>query len=259
VNLKYFASSLVILALLGFGIFYYPEWQKSGEESSVPQTLGQFRPREYKPAELKEQLAQRDDVIVVDVRRREEYDKGHVPGAIHIEYDNIQALQNLPKDKEIVTYCTLSTWRAPYAAYSLFKSNHANVTLLTGGISYWKQAGEVLASRDNSVGGEVMPKPADLVADSPTEVDGAHPTREFSLDDLGYFDGKESREAYVAVDGVVYDVTDSPLWVNGEHRPAVFAGFLEVKAGHDLTELLKLSPHGIKNLAKFPVVGTMRG
>jgi len=34
-------------------------------------------------------------------------------------------------------------------------------------------------------------------------------TRKFTLEELGKFDGKEGRQAYVAYKGEVYDVTDS--------------------------------------------------
>lgn len=63
----------------------------------------------------------KDDVVVVDVRPREEYAAGHLPGAISIPIDELpKALRRLPKGKEIVAYC-----RGPYCAYS-----HTAVALL---------------------------------------------------------------------------------------------------------------------------------
>ena len=42
-------------------------------------------------------------------------------------------------------------------------------------------------------------------------------TRKFTLEELGKFDGKEGRSAYVAFKGKVYDVTDSSQWLEGDH------------------------------------------
>ncbi|HIX02475.1 MAG TPA: cytochrome B5 [Candidatus Ligilactobacillus excrementigallinarum] len=72
----------------------------------------------------------------------------------------------------------------------------------------------------------------------------------FTKDELKQFDGKNGHPAYVAVEGVVYDVTNSPAWKNGEHHGNL--------AGNDLTDaLLNQSPHGKSKLAKLPVVGKL--
>ncbi|NLY45194.1 MAG: hypothetical protein GX053_04295 [Tissierella sp.] len=71
-----------------------------------------------------------------------------------------------------------------------------------------------------------------------------------TLDELAKYNGKDGRPAYVAVDGVIYDVTDSAMWGDGEHN-----GF---EAGKDLTEEIKdVSPHGVSVLSRMPVVGTV--
>jgi hypothetical protein len=49
----------------------------------------------------------RGTAIVVDVRDQGSYERGHIPGALHIPLASIEAnLSQLPKDKAIVTYCT---------------------------------------------------------------------------------------------------------------------------------------------------------
>lgn len=73
--------------------------------------------------------------------------------------------------------------------------------------------------------------------------------REFTLDDLKQFDGREGRPAYVAYDGAVYDVTDSPMWPDGDHE-----GMHE--AGLDLTEAHDDAPHDV-HVVDFPKVGTL--
>ena len=71
---------------------------------------------------------------------------------------------------------------------------------------------------------------------------------ELTLDELKQYDGKNGNPAYVAVDGIIYDVTNVPAWKNGEHN-----GY---SAGNDLTDIIKnKSPHGVKNLEGLPIVG----
>ena len=73
----------------------------------------------------------------------------------------------------------------------------------------------------------------------------------FTLEELAAYNGKDGQPAYVAVDGVVYDVTASSEWANGEHK-------MGVTAGQDLTDIIKeKSPHGVAILEKFPVVGKL--
>lgn len=72
----------------------------------------------------------------------------------------------------------------------------------------------------------------------------------FTLEELAQYNGKNGNPAYVAIDGVVYDVSNVPQWKDGEHNG--------MQAGNDLTEQINtLSPHGIKVLTKLPVVGTL--
>ncbi|MEN8906459.1 MAG: cytochrome b5 domain-containing protein [Clostridiales bacterium] len=69
----------------------------------------------------------------------------------------------------------------------------------------------------------------------------------YTKDELAKYDGKNGNLAYVAVDGVVYDVTNSDKWHNGTHEG--------VSAGKDLSTEILSSPHGTDILKDVPVVG----
>lgn len=71
----------------------------------------------------------------------------------------------------------------------------------------------------------------------------------FTPESLHSFDGRDGRSAYVAVDGVVYDVTGSKLWKDGRHT--------RHNAGDDLSAMLKQAPHGPEKLSAMPVVGRL--
>ncbi|MCM2264536.1 MAG: hypothetical protein NDI73_05020 [Desulfuromonadales bacterium] len=66
--------------------------------------------------------------------------------------------------------------------------------------------------------------------------------------ELARYDGRDGRPAYIAVNGTIYDVTSSPLWVGGNHQGSH-------QAGCDLTEELKSAPHVRAVIERFPVVG----
>ncbi len=70
--------------------------------------------------------------------------------------------------------------------------------------------------------------------------------------ELSQFDGLEGRPAYFSYDGKVYDATASRLWKNGVHMG-------RHNAGVDLTEELKLAPHGEDKISAMPVAAMFVG
>lgn len=76
------------------------------------------------------------------------------------------------------------------------------------------------------------------------------PELELTPQELAAFDGKDGRRAYIANDGVIYDVTDSPVWNNGMHE--------EYAAGKDLTEEFDKARHGDSVLIGLPVIGVLK-
>lgn len=78
------------------------------------------------------------DRIILDVRSREEYDQGHIPGAILIPNTEIEAKSAdlLPdKDQLILVYCR-SGRRSKLAAQSLADLGYTNIREF-GGILDW--------------------------------------------------------------------------------------------------------------------------
>lgn len=96
---------------------------------------------------------------------------------------------------------------------------------------------------------------------APTEVPTATPastpsaangTLALTLDQLKQYDGKNGNPAYIAVDGVIYDVTNDDNWKKGSHK-----GY---SAGNDLTDEIEgKSPHGTSVLEGVPIVGKIVG
>jgi len=57
--------------------------------------------------ELKQRLDAGVDLVIVDVRSKEDFDEGHIPGAISIPWQQEMEARyaELPRDREIITYC----------------------------------------------------------------------------------------------------------------------------------------------------------
>ncbi len=85
--------------------------------------------------------AQAGEVTVVDVRPREEYAGGHLPGALSVPLDELaERLAELPEDAEVVAYC-----RGPYCTLShdavrLLRERGRLARRLPDGVLEWRAA-----------------------------------------------------------------------------------------------------------------------
>ncbi len=78
----------------------------------------------------------------------------------------------------------------------------------------------------------------------------------FTTQELATFNGKNGSPAYVAVDGVVYDVTGSDDWPEGDHTPCS----LDAAAGKDLSQVITQAPPAMRTyIQSRPVVGSFQG
>ena len=100
-----------------------------------------------------------------------------------------------------------------------------------------------------------MEEDVDAEEDTDVEEDAdAEEEATFTLAELAEFDGKGGNPAYVAVDGVVYDVTGSADWPEGDHTPCN----LNAAAGRDLSDLMDQAPARMRALIESqPVVGVL--
>ena len=86
----------------------------------------------------KEMMAVDDGYVIVDVRRQDEYDSGHIPGAILIPNESITTEKpaKLPDlDQIILIYCRSGN-RSKQAAQKLADMGYTNIYAF-GGINTW--------------------------------------------------------------------------------------------------------------------------
>ena len=147
-------------------------------------------------AEAKEMMDRDDGHVIVDVRRQDEYDAGHIPGAILIPNESIGTEQpaQLPDlDQIILIYCRSGN-RSKQAAQKLFDMGYTNVYEF-GGINTW--TGEVVTGGKKAV----------LSFDS---FDGGGPEYSVVLDsDIVSFEREKSygKPNHAEIDGAGFTVT----------------------------------------------------
>ncbi len=85
----------------------------------------------------------------------------------------------------------------------------------------------------------------------PESATGLRPeVREFTLATLAGFNGTDpAKPVLIAYRGLVYDVSDRFMWMNGRH--------FWLRAGCDLTADMREAPHGEEMLADVPCVGVL--
>ena len=99
----------------------------------------------------------RSEALFVDVREREEWEEGVVPGAIHVPRGQLESrIEGLVPDRsrEIVLYCSGGS-RSAFAAKALQELGYESVASLTGGFTDWKRNGfPIERSEERRVGKE---------------------------------------------------------------------------------------------------------
>jgi rhodanese-related sulfurtransferase len=91
-------------------------------------------------------------VVVLDVRPAEEFEAGHVPGAVSIPIDELEErLGELPRSKEVVAYC-----RGPYCVWShraveTLRAAGRKARRLVDGFPEWSAEGRPVESRESEM------------------------------------------------------------------------------------------------------------
>jgi len=83
------------------------------------------------------------DHLFVDVREQDEWDEGHIPGAVHVPRGHLESkIEAAAPDKAqpVVVYCAGGS-RSAFAAKTLEELGYENVASLAGGFTDWKRSG----------------------------------------------------------------------------------------------------------------------
>lgn len=88
--------------------------------------------------EAKEMMTKDDGHIIIDVRRQDEYDEGHIPGAVLIPNESITDKQpeQLPDLNQVILIYCRSGRRSKEASQKLADMGYTNIYEF-GGINTW--------------------------------------------------------------------------------------------------------------------------
>jgi rhodanese-related sulfurtransferase len=90
---------------------------------------------------LKQKIDDHENILIIDIRDKEEYDAEHIQGAIYMAFEGIiQKKNELPRDKEIIIYDKKGD-RSKLVTEFLVKNGLIQVTNLLDGFKKWKEKG----------------------------------------------------------------------------------------------------------------------
>ena len=121
---------------------HHPETQMSQKSGADLIAEAKQRITELSPGEARERQQRDPSVVFLDVREPNEWNLGHVPGAVHIPRGTMETKieQAVPRDREIVIYCASGN-RSALAADTLQQMGYGKVSSMAGGWRDWVQSG----------------------------------------------------------------------------------------------------------------------
>jgi rhodanese-related sulfurtransferase len=97
--------------------------------------LGRWGIKQISPRDLD----QKKGMMILDVRTGKEYERGHIPGAVHVPLADVGArIKKVKKEKELVVYDQAGS-RSIWAIKRLMGMGYKNLYNLKGGFDAWKR------------------------------------------------------------------------------------------------------------------------
>jgi rhodanese-related sulfurtransferase len=127
--MKYLAISLILAATIGilFSVVSYAKDSETVQEISVEDAMEAW---------------QKQEVVFIDVRTVEEYNQGHVPGALLLPLAELEnRLDEVTTDTKVLIICRSGN-RSGKANIILQKNGSTNTYSVRGGMLAWKEAVE---------------------------------------------------------------------------------------------------------------------
>ena len=98
---------------------------------------------EISPTDAAQKMKSSNDVVIVDVREKDEFDESRIPDAVHMSRGmvELEVEEKFPdRNMTIICHCG-GGGRSALAAESLQKMGYKNVRSMAGGFKAWKAAG----------------------------------------------------------------------------------------------------------------------
>jgi rhodanese-related sulfurtransferase len=130
------------------GISLFGQWNnQAGAVSALPKYLPPDRVLEIdQPFRVKE-IVDKKERIILDVRHRDFFDMGHIPGALSFPLQNIDSdrdrlLKTVNKNHPVMVYCSGFDCDASHTfATHLMRLAYTDIVIFTGGYGQWQEMG----------------------------------------------------------------------------------------------------------------------
>ena len=98
--------------------------------------------REVSPADVKAMVEKNEAVVYLDVREPNEWNLGHIPGAVHLPRGNLESKLEVLVDrsKKIVVYCARGN-RSALAELTMNQMGYDDVASMSSGMQGWADVG----------------------------------------------------------------------------------------------------------------------
>ncbi len=99
--------------------------------------------KEVSVSDVKGMIEAKEKIVLLDVRDKNEFEEGSIPGAINISRGMLEfkvALIIPDKTAKIITFCGIDL-RGPLATKTLNEMGYKNAVNVIGGLKAWKEAG----------------------------------------------------------------------------------------------------------------------
>ncbi len=127
-----------IISLLLIGCYPAPKVAGEFSDEEFEKMATKMSEGEIPDLSVDETFRQKNLYIFLDTREKKEFDVSHIPNALWVGYKSfkLDLIEHLPKDKKIVTYCSVG-YRSERVAKKMREAGYENVFNLKGSFFEW--------------------------------------------------------------------------------------------------------------------------
>lgn len=136
--------SLTLAAATAASLLLAPAAQADNKAIAIDEMAGYLEFVDYGGGVIFAEQIPKDEwpkMVVIDARDAGQFAKGHIPGAINMDWRQVLAQRDsIPKNKAVLIYCNTGSLSAQ-AGFALRVAGWENVRILQGGMEEWKAKG----------------------------------------------------------------------------------------------------------------------
>jgi len=136
--------SLALAAATTASLLLAPGAHADNKDTAIDEMAGYLEFVDYGGGVIFAEQIPKDEwpkMVVIDARDAGQFTKGHIPGAINMDWRQVLAKRDsIPKNKPVLIYCNTGSLSAQ-AGFALRVAGWENVHILQGGMEEWKAKG----------------------------------------------------------------------------------------------------------------------